>query len=234
MNKWGGTMNIFRNEKALLPLVAMLSFLFCEGGCAWFVSSDGGLLVNVNATCPDRPACVAVASIASTHSAALQARAIELDGDPSDWSGMQPLLLDAEGDSRCGSGTDLTAVFMVRSEDGLFWRVDGADVRTETLEIVFADHEFGHDGHRVRHRVFGLLAPGESAVQSSLFTALPGVGWEPEFAGPGFASAGETVEGFIPLHLFRSPAYQLIAVRVSPDDDRACDEVYGTGEYVVW
>jgi hypothetical protein len=227
-------MDILRNEKALLPLVAMLSFLFCEGGCSWFVRSDGGLLVNVNATCEDRPVCVAAASTTQTHSAALQTGRIELDGDPSDWSGVQPLLLNAEGDERCESGTDLTAVFMVRSEDGLFWRVDGADIRTETLEIVFSDHEFGREGHKVRHRVFGPLTPGESAVQSSLSTALPGVDWEAEDDGLGFAAAGETVEGFIPLHLFRSPVYRLIAVRASADGDRACDEVFGIGEYGVW
>jgi hypothetical protein len=216
-----------RGESLRLILLVSLALLFCEGGCSFFVRSDGGLTVDANATCGN--STVGAASLTTGQSMALGERTITVDGEGSDWEDREPLILDGEGDSLCGPGADLAALFLASDHDSVYWRVDGVDAAGTRIVIVFTDVEYGTEQHRVRHEVAGM------GTESHLSAAFRDEEWELEHSGPEFAASGEVMEGRVPLHLFRSRIYDLISVSVFQDGvPAACDEGSGEGEYAMW
>jgi hypothetical protein len=215
-----------RGESLRLILLVSLALLFCEGGCSFFVRSDGGLKVDANATCGNS---TQEAASLNGVSVIMVERTIIVDGEGSDWEDMEPLILEKEGDSLCGPGVDLSALFLARDSDALYWRIDGVSVVGTDVEIVFRDHEYGAEHHRVRHEVAGM------GTESHLSAAFRDEEWDPEDSGPEFAAAGEVVEGLVPLHLFRSRVYDKISVRLFQDGFPApCDEATREGEYAMW
>ena len=223
---------VLRNESGLLVAVVCLAVLFCEGGCSFFVRSDGGLTVDANATCGEGETCtdgrLNVVALAADITELSQEAAITVDGEGSDWAGMLPLVRDPVGDSLC-AGADLVAVFAARDHDFVFWRVDMDGPPLGEVEILFADTAYGEAQHQVLHRVDSV--DGASVIR----TAARGGEWEQEPEGDGYAAAGEVLEGRIPLHLFSSPSYALITVRAfAQGSAAACDEAAGEGAYVMW
>jgi hypothetical protein len=51
-------------------------------------------------------------------------RTITIDGLPEDWAGIEPVLVDPQGDSTCGTGTDIKSVFVAQDSEYLYWRMD--------------------------------------------------------------------------------------------------------------
>jgi len=51
-------------------------------------------------------------------------RTITVDGISSDWSGINPIVTDAQGDSICETGTDIRRYYLAKDNTYLYWRVD--------------------------------------------------------------------------------------------------------------
>jgi len=51
-------------------------------------------------------------------------RTITVDGLPSDWAGINPILNDSEDDSICETGTDIRGYYLAKDNNYLYWRVD--------------------------------------------------------------------------------------------------------------
>jgi acetyltransferase-like isoleucine patch superfamily enzyme len=50
-------------------------------------------------------------------------KTITIDGNPADWEGISPFLVDVSGDS-CDTGTDIRRVYLAKDECYLYWRMD--------------------------------------------------------------------------------------------------------------
>jgi len=53
-----------------------------------------------------------------------QQATITVDGSPSDWQSIQPIITDPEGDNTCGSGSDIKTIFLTYDDQYLYWRMD--------------------------------------------------------------------------------------------------------------
>jgi len=131
-------------------------------------------------------------------------RTITVDGQPGDWAGISPILTDPSGDSTCGAGTDIIALYLARDDQYLYWRMDTADGQfsydgqdtPRGPEVTFYSISGGQ-------AVSGVSAslPGDPGVASISFLAPPS-DWVHLATCPRWGKAVQVAEGKIPLNLF--------------------------------
>ena len=68
--------------------------------------------------------CAVRAERVSTNSSVVRRLNVDLDGDASDWAGVEPQFTDPDGDSSVYSGLDITSITIAKGETNLFLKVD--------------------------------------------------------------------------------------------------------------
>ncbi|HUE73101.1 MAG TPA: hypothetical protein VMP01_19610 [Pirellulaceae bacterium] len=139
---------------------------------------------------------------------------ITLDAEVGDWTGVEPLAVDAQGDdSPLFTGDDLRAVYVAQSSTDVFVRVDLWEDVNRNFRNGYAEE--GKDG-RYNLRL-GIPPPGPFA-ELSVGIAFDGEVWSvghngansnapAELQGPSFvAVAGSTIEFRAPLSLIGNPS----------------------------
>ena len=126
-------------------------------------------------------------------------RTIVVDGAPDDWSGIAPAFEDGAGDSECGAGTDISALYLAQDATYLYWRMD-------TWSGTF-DFSLNDEGPslRLHQSPLGKSVGDVEARIAGTFTNIgswDGTGWSLRFSGPEYGLAGQVAEGRIPLSMF--------------------------------
>jgi hypothetical protein len=149
---------------------------------------------------------------------------ITVDGLPDDWVGIEPILVDPQGDSTCGSGTDIKSVFIAQDNDYLYWRID-----TYSDTFLFTEEWMGPT---IQISQTGDFIPGD--IEASINDNSWGMnGWimaadmpNPMitlFSGPEYGWADIVAEGKIPLSVFAGANFPRLIGRYSKNGPDTCD-----------
>ena len=146
--------------------------------------------------------------------------AINVDGSSDDWSGLEPVVTDPQGDG--SSGKDIASLYLAMDDMFLYWRIDlygATGVSLEGLSMDFFTGE-GNNSYRVGLRVVkGTLFEG-GVEKCEIFR------WgkdgekeeEPLFQTKDFIASSEILEGKIPLAAFAPEKYTFLKVSFYGDD----------------
>jgi len=136
---------------------------------------------------------------------------ISVDGDPSDWNGVNPILSDAQGDSNCGEGSDIKYVFLAKDNTYLYWRMD-------TYSGTY-QYDFDNQGPSIMIMQLpglpDLLIDGdvEARVNNNDYGRFGHIwqqeqgSWISKFSGAEYGAVALIAEGKIPLSLFEGHTY---------------------------
>jgi len=136
---------------------------------------------------------------------------ISVDGDPSDWNGVNPILTDAQGDSNCGEGSDIKYVFLAKDNTYLYWRID-------TYSGTY-QYDFENQGPSIMIMQLpglpDLLIDGdvEARVNNNDYGRFGHIwqqeqgSWISKFSGAEYGAVAVIAEGKIPLSLFEGHTY---------------------------
>ena len=161
-------------------------------------------------------------------------RTIIVDGMPSDWFGIEPVMSDAQGNSSCGSGTDIKSFYVAKDSNYLYWCVDtwsgtfefgSSDLPKGPAVVIYSFSEQGEILRGVEAHMIG------SSEEGSIATRDYGSDWVWFDAGPQYGQANQVAEGKIPLSLFEGYEFNSIsAMYHSGISNVLCDDVHRWGE----
>ncbi|MFC1488584.1 PKD domain-containing protein [Thermodesulfobacteriota bacterium] len=132
----------------------------------------------------------------------LPIRTIIIDGNPSDWDGVPTFMTDPQGDSNCGVGTDIKAIYFAKDNNYLYWRMDtwsGSYSTDGGPQIAMLD-----DNDPVGGCPFGGVLANFDQMDGgfSVFDGYPVCEWDNYVYGPDYGRIDQIAEGKIPLNLF--------------------------------
>lgn len=144
---------------------------------------------------------------------------IIVDGDSSDWSGIEPFISDAEGDA-CIEGMDIKDCYLAKDQDFPYWRMDiwgdsYAQAHDTGPELHFFPQEVPFSGSTVDTDIS--LSFMESHIQARVSSNdNDGMIWKVNIAGDftklydgdAYGKYNRTAEGKIPLSVFGDVVYK--------------------------
>jgi len=154
-------------------------------------------------------------------------RTITIDGQAEDWAGIDPMVLDNNGDSSCGQYSDITYVFLTTDNSFLYWRIDTNSGNYDTSSyppvVRFLSHQ-----PRSETR--------DGDIESSVWEDSGRVDvynetiheWDDRYlSGDVYGLVGEVAEGKIPLTLFDSETFTFCEAFIynRPAGGGTCDEI---------
>ncbi len=140
--------------------------------------------------------------------AATQTATINVDGNKSDWAAINPAVVDASGNSACGSTGDIKAVYTAMDSANVYFMVEtyGTPINS-TNTSVKVDFDF-KPGQQLSWGFRGDIHISISSTGLSAWIDTNQDGTLEEFPIPGAVmSWGEVLEGSIPLSQLGNPAY---------------------------
>jgi hypothetical protein len=160
-------------------------------------------------------------------------RTITVDGLPGDWVGIDPIVLDVQGDSICGTGTDIKAVYLAKDSNYLYWRVDTwsgtFDIVGKGPGVVFYS-VYEKTGEILRGIDAGIIGTKESAVISHRYHDTD---WIFYGSGAQYGQINEVAEGKIPLSLFQGYDFGGVgAWYFNGVTNGSCDDAGRAGELI--
>lgn len=170
-------------------------------------------------------------------------KTITVDGDPSDWSGIEPIITDSQGDGLGGPGTDIKAVYLAKDDDFLYWRIDTQNgtfsFNPDTFigpGIVFYDlHKLLQNGRIPTGGVEAFINTKHLNGPNNPPELAPGIAvwyaeddyWKYKEGGPGFGAVGTVAEGKIPLsYLNHLDVNSLLVWYHGPNENELYDDAF--------
>jgi hypothetical protein len=154
-------------------------------------------------------------------------RTITIDGLPGDWAGIKPVLVDPQGDSTCGTGTDIKSVFVAQDSEYLYWRID-----TWSGAFLFSEEWMGPGISIMQNR--DTLSPGD--IEMGIHDNSYGMnGWISQidvpnppillYSGPEYGWGNSVAEGKIPLSVFSGADFNDMYGKYSGVPAELCDNM---------
>ena len=136
----------------------------------------------------------------------VQDGSITIDGGPSDWNGVAPIVSDSPTDSICGPGTDIKAIYLAKDGNYLYWRVDTADgifsfdgsPDSKILVLVFLEPPNTANGPYWNGLIVNAGDPNAGYVSGRYNNHE----WIDLYGGPEYGTVGTVAEGRIALAEF--------------------------------
>jgi len=153
-------------------------------------------------------------------------RTITIDGMSGDWSGIDPILNDEQGDSICEEGTDITKYYLAKDNNYLYWRVDtqSGNFTFEERILVLLFYESGAPNGPYPNGITVNVTDYNEAFVAARYTNNE---WTVLYGGPEYGVVGQVAEGKILLTEFNPFTIEYINTYYwrGPDADPQCDEV---------
>jgi uncharacterized protein (TIGR02145 family) len=145
------------------------------------------------------------------YSGEIPSAAITVDGFANDWDGISAYALDPIGDTACGYGTDLKAVYFAKDSQYLYWRVDthsGYIDPDYNPTIHFYQDPDGKSDNDVQARAW------DNGTSGVVWHYSDQNGFVKQFTGEEYGRFDEVAEGKIPLSLFQNISIHKIFVHL--------------------
>ena len=156
----------------------------------------------------------------------IPAGTMTIDGASNDWTGIEPIYNDPQGDSICGTGTDIRDVYFAQDSTYLYWRMD-------TWSGTYA-YDLPSEGPTVSIRqLTGSPTAGDVEARVFNHNGISGVIWQHDgsswiqaFYGPEYGWVNNIAEGKIPLSMFSGAEYtKVYTYYFSGVDGGDCDSL---------
>ena len=163
-------------------------------------------------------------------------RTIDVDGNPEDWEGISPIVIDEENDSDCEIGTDVKSIYLAHDDTYLYWRID----------TYSGNYSFGETGNEIKLDVFicesdyhngqslnGILFQIDSSNYCNVSACYKNIDWVNLYNGPEYGTLGMIAEGKMMLSELNPFEVDLVTAYFARIDNPPCDWVNKEGTLLI-
>jgi hypothetical protein len=165
-------------------------------------------------------------------------KTINIDGLPSDWDGIIPIIIDSESDSYCETGTDITQLFLAQDDHYLYWRVDtasgefsfGSNGQEKLLVLLFYETTYPNGPYPN-----GITVNLNSPTNGFVSARYDNYDWIGLYGGIEYGRINQIAEGKIALTDFNPFKIEYLNAYYwrGADADPQCDDAIRYGELLL-